>query len=137
MGKERINKFMILSLIKQEGKKTISELANRLNLSRPTIYLHLNTLEKGGFIKRKKDIKKKGSPVTIYLIEKKIEEKKKKEMIEALKFVKANDGLTDEGLRKFKEGNWVNTIPFSQLQFRGLIIQKLFITPKGRKFLKN
>ena len=71
MKKERdtkqstFNKAMILSIIKEKGSKTISELSKELNITRPAVYGHLDTLERHGLISRDKDYSKKGAPVRI------------------------------------------------------------------------
>ena len=137
MKEESTHKTMILNLIRLHGGKTISEISNILNLSRPTTYLHLRTLEDRGYIRREKSPKKKGAPVTIYPVEKKLLEKDKREMLEALQFVKEHNGLDIKDLKNFKDGNWTNTLPFAHLQFRGLITKKTYITPEGERFLKE
>lgn len=64
------HRVKILSLIKEHGPLTLSELSKKLNVSRPTVYLHVDTLEHKGLIIRKKDLKKKGAPVSIHLTSK-------------------------------------------------------------------
>lgn len=77
MGKETretkessYHRAKILSLIKKHGSLTISELSKQLKVTRPTVYLHLETLENRGLIIRLKDTSKKGSPVVIKLTKK-------------------------------------------------------------------
>jgi DNA-binding transcriptional ArsR family regulator len=64
----------ILSLIKKEGRSLkISELASLMEVSRPTIYAHLDTLEKRGLViltKTEKSSKIKGAPVFVSLTDK-------------------------------------------------------------------
>ena len=64
------HRAIILSLIKEQGPKTISELSKYIKVTRPTVYGHLETLERRGLIVREKDSGKKGSPVTIKLTKK-------------------------------------------------------------------
>lgn len=133
MAEEINNKFLILAIIRSEGSKTISELAKRLNVTRPTIYLHLDTLEKQGFIKRSKNKEKKGAPVRISPIEKNIKAKEKKDIFKVLKYIKEHPGLTIEQIK----GSWVSKVPLMQAQLRGLITKKIYLTKEGEKFLKN
>ncbi len=60
-----LHKALILALINEKGTKTISELAKYLDVTRPTIYGHLELLEKRKLIIRSQNKEKKGAPVTI------------------------------------------------------------------------
>jgi len=61
-----LNRALILSYLKYKGEKTKSELAELLEVSRPTIYHHLEVLKRRGLIYSKKpNTEKKGAPVLL------------------------------------------------------------------------
>lgn len=138
-AKERSNlhRNMIIILLKG-SPQTISELAKELNVSRPTIYLHLKVLEKKGLIERSKDITKKGAPVTITLKEKELSELEQKNLVEFLLWLKEQKEVSSESLdiffktqRRYLSNAWV------EAGVNGLIGNKVFITSEGEKFLEE
>ena len=134
MEKENFNKKYIVDLLRFHNKLTISEISKLTKLSRPTIYLHLDSLEKNGFIKRKKDEDKKGAPVSIELIKHSVAQKDKKELIDFLKLIKEHNGITQTELRNLKVPI---TSSLTIATFDGLIDKKIYITEKGIKFLED
>lgn len=60
----------ILSVLKHYGSLTISQLSEYMELSRPALYSHLDSLKRQDLVSLSKDKKKKGAPVTISLTKK-------------------------------------------------------------------
>jgi len=135
MGKkEQINKRMILTVLETNGNVTISKLAKYLGLSRPVIYHHLDTLEKQGYIKRKKNFKKKGAPVTIYLIKSKIKKQEARELKRLLMFLKKNEGISQDDFFLDFDGD---NNSYSIALFSGYINHKICLSSKGEQFLQD
>lgn len=65
--KEIGTKRRIINLLKKKDM-IISEIANKLKLTRPVIYEHLSKLEIEGKIQRTKNKERKGAPVTIKIL---------------------------------------------------------------------
>jgi len=61
------NDLKLLEVLKKEGTLKISNIAKKLELSRPSVYHHLNNLEKRKLIKLFKREDLKGKPVFIRL----------------------------------------------------------------------
>jgi len=88
-----LHKAFILSLLKEKGKMTKSQLAKELNVSRPTIYHHLGILKERDLIKEyEPDSNRKGSPVFVSITE-------KADPLPPLSFVKE----IEEGFEKLKK----------------------------------
>lgn len=134
MEKDNFNRIYIVDLLRCHKKLTISQLSDLTKLSRPTIYLHLEVLEKKGFIKRDKNIKKKGAPVTIQLIENSVAKKEKKDLIKFLNIIKNNPNITQIKLRNMNLGL---SHTYTTATFEGLMDKRLFLTDKGKQFLKQ
>lgn len=127
-----------MNLIETTQGITITELSKRLNVSRPTIYLHLNTLEKKGFIERVKDSAKKGSPVTIIPKQKKIEKSRKTELLEFLNVVeKAKQGVNYSNDLLEKTNVSLSSPIFLEAMMRGFIVHKIHLTKEGELFIKE
>jgi DNA-binding MarR family transcriptional regulator len=135
MDKENLNRNYILSTIQYFGKIKISDISKIVNLSRPSVYSHLNILEKEGLIKRKKDNKKKGAPVFIIPIKDKIDLKRKKEVFNFLKFLEENEGISTLELIKNKKYYESQSYIYSGL--KGYIINKIFLTQAGKEYLNQ
>lgn len=132
MRKDNFNRNYILNLLDTFGSMTISDIAKKVNLSRPSVYSHLEILEKKGLIKRDKNPKKKGSPVTITPINKKISEKDTQELIKLLKKVKNSHGIDMKELREELHNH-----SYLEAGMRGFITKKVFLTKKGEEFLNK
>jgi len=134
MEKENFNKTFIINLLRVNGKMTISQIAKAINTSRPTVYLHLENLEREGFISRTKDPDRKGAPVSIELIQKSIEEKDRQNLIKFLKMIRDSPGLTQQELREKHLAERISDA-YTSATFRGLVDKKIFLTEAGKKFL--
>lgn len=144
MGRvDETTRSRILRLLETTDKDLIiSDIVKYTQLTRPSIYLHLDILEKKGLIKREKDTTKKGAPVKIIPIKSKINSDKKRRMIELLDKIKNKGGeINMHDLESIHEGilNPSTTAGMTHidLRLRGLIGSKLYITQKGKKFLKE
>lgn len=134
MEKENFNRNYILNLLRSHNGLTISQLAKLLRVSRPTIYLHLDILEKEGFVKRSKNPEKKGSPVTIEIVESSVAKRDKKKLTEFLKVVDSDKDLT---LTKLKQMGINDPESYLLATMKGLIDKKIFLTDEGKKFLEE
>jgi len=139
MRKERdgSNRELILGYLGVAGPQTITKLSQVLNVSRPTIYLHLEVLEKKGLIERKKDPKRKGSPVIIYRKESKIKEAKVKAIVSTLKMIQDSKSHDFNDLALKFEGVHFPSSSYFEAKLRGFISQKIYLTDEGKKFLKE
>jgi len=133
--KDSINREYILNLVRIEPL-TISELSKRLNVSRPTIYLHLKVLENKGLIKREKDIKKKGAPVTIFSVEKAVLKKDKEELISFLKIVKLEQPIEFRKLFSKLDNAYLNH-GYLEAGLRGYFDRMIMLNSEGEKILKE
>lgn len=141
-GVDNFNRNMILSFLRARGKLTISELSKLLRVSRPTIYLHLDVLEKKGLIERTKDTKKKGAPVTITPKEKAIEKDNLDQIIQFLKLFEEKEFISLEEIQKIRtQGNKRKSLfldrGYTNAKLFGFIGSQLFLTEEGKKFLKE
>ncbi len=137
MEKDNLNRIWILQSILSKPK-TISELSKELGVSRPTIYLHLEVLEKKGYIKKIKNSKKKGAPVTVHTTPKKVKSFNKQRIIEYLKIVEKNEGKSHIEIIKELKKQGIEYIGIgSTISLQGYTIKKEFLTEKGKNFLKG
>jgi DNA-binding transcriptional ArsR family regulator len=134
MAKDNFNRKYIIDLLKIHKNLTISQIVEITELSRPTIYLHLDILEKEGFIKRDKDDIKKGKPVTISLIQNSVAQKDKKELLEFLKIVREKNPTSTE-LKTM--GLNISPNVLMESSFNDLTEMRFNITNKGKQFLKE
>lgn len=130
------NREFIVSILSTQGSKTISELCRLTNLSRPSVYLHLEILERKGLIKREKDPKKKGAPVTISLIHKDVEkEQVQKEVLKLLEMMK------DKPLRQhelsLEQRKKMTPRALLEAGIHGYFHRPFEITKKGKSFLEK
>jgi len=128
--KDNINRNYILTILETHGPTTISNIVTLLKVSRPAVYNHLEILEKEGLIKRTKDKTKKGGPVTITLLKKEIEKKRKRDVITFLKDLK--DGKEIKEMRDLLKTN-----AYMDATWLGLITKKVYVTERGKKFLEE
>lgn len=135
MEKENLTRTYILNVIRMKPL-TISELAKRFQVSRPTIYLHLAVLEKAGLIRRRKDHKKKGAPVTIFSVEKAVAKKQKGEIITFLKSIEQAQPISLKDLHK-KNPHIISNHAYMQSSLNGFIDKMVHLTPAGVKFLNE
>lgn len=134
--KENTNRQLILNYLGLNGELTISQLSQLLRVSRPTIYLHLDILEKKGFIGRKKNPKKKGAPVTIYRKEKNISAYEKKELVFFLRRLKAKGSMDVKEVFEFsKESNFHSM--YLDATLRKLVSKRISLTKEGDEYLKQ
>ncbi len=139
MRLENRNRIMILNYLELEDKMTITQIAKKLNISRPTVYLHLENLEKRELIKRSKNVKKKGAPVTIELCDKEVSDLRKKNLIKFLKVFELKGEITNDEMHKNFPTSEKGGITPAQIDamIRGFISDKTFLTEKGKKYLQN
>jgi len=122
-----------MNVLRLHKKLTISQISAITKISRPTIYLHLDNLEEKGFIKRNKNLEKKGAPVTISVVENSVVKKEKEEVIKLLEEIKKSK---DNTITNFMNENSYSNA-YANATFEGLIDKKIFLTSKGEKFLKE
>ncbi len=134
------NKAKIISLLEEKEQLTKSQLAKYLDVSRPTIYHHIETLKSQGLIQEEKSQEKqKGSPVYITLSETYFNQKPR--MIKIINFVKKLDaeGLypTRETIIKVMESdhNFDATMTLNIMEVNKYL--GLSVTNQGKKFLKD
>lgn len=135
MRKDNITRNSIISLLGVYGKMTISELAKRLRVSRPTVYLHLEVLEKKGLIKREKDPKKKGAPVTVTPVEKEVSKQNKQDLLEFLQTLQQKGDTDIHDMSKL--GISIISPAYLEASIRGYTSKKIYLTDKGKQFLKE
>lgn len=111
---------------------TISQLVEYIGVARPTVYHYLEALEKEGLIHREQDKTKKGSPVKIIANQKKVDTLTKEQMVEVLKLLEKQDGVTDNELYD-KIG--LSNRGYHQARIQKLLQKKVYITNEGKKFL--
>jgi predicted ArsR family transcriptional regulator len=137
MEKDNLNRRRIMMLLKIRPM-TISQLSKELGVSRPTIYLHLDILEKKGLIKKEKNEKKKGAPVTISCVKEKIEKQEQKELINYLKLIKKIQpvdliGINDDNIQRMiiKGSGHISA------SVRGFLKNMTSLSEEGERFLKD
>jgi len=135
MEKDNENRRNVLSVIDSEPM-TISKLARRLKLSRPTIYLHVDKLKKKGLVGTKKEPKKKGSPVTVFVKDKEVSKYKDERVLNLLRKVKE---IGDVDIFDFfnKSGIKISENSYLDASLRGLISKRIYLTEKGKQLLKQ
>ena len=136
MEKDNLNRQYIMNYLRLHKTLTISQLSKMVSISRPTIYLHLKNLEKKGLVRRTKDPKKKGAPVTIHIIEDSVVKEDKKALLEFLKIIESNEDTTQFSLKEMKLARNM-MMAYAQATFKGLVDKKIFLTEKGKKFLED
>lgn len=135
------NRRIILASLRDD-KLTISQLSKILGVSRPTVYLHLDVLEKSGLIERNKDQKKKGAPVYIKLL------RKSETNSFIIKFLEDLEKAGNTGIKEKKfvlsHNTSINDLSFLDrndalnfVSFSNLVEKRYFITEEGKKFLKE
>lgn len=132
MEKDNFNRSYILNLIEVHEGLTISQLVSLAPVSRPAVYDHLELLEKQGLIKRSKDKKKKGAPVTITAIQKEVEKKDRVELIEFLNKINKDEGVD---MKELKDA--FRSKAYLTAGLRGFTSKKVYLTDKGKEFLKT
>lgn len=60
-----LHRLRILAAL-QDGRQYVSELARQLGLSRPLLYLHLDKLERAGFLRGELELSKDGKAMKYY-----------------------------------------------------------------------
>ncbi len=135
MERENFNRNFILSSLQSVGPMTISEIAMRINISRPAVYAHLEILENKGMIRRSKDIKKKGAPVTIFPVQKEIAKKNRQDVLSFLQKLSEREGIDLKEFRDFFSTN--KDQGYIEAALRGYIIKKIYLTDKGKDFMKK
>lgn len=140
MVRDNSNRIYLLNLLERYGSLNISELSELIGISRPSIYQHLEVLEKQGLIKREKEEEKKGTPVKVYPLIPKFIEKEKEDMLKYLKFIeKEKEVPQKEGwdfIRKEFKSN-IGHPACSGAILLGLVESKTYLTEEGKKFLKE
>lgn len=134
MENENENRILIMNILRNYGSLTISEIVKKTKLSRPTIYLHLDNLEKKRLISRKKDNKKKGAPVTISIIKDSVDKKDKEDLLKFLNEIKKNGFLTTDYI---VEKNFDINGSSSSATLNGFIEKRTYLTKEGLNFLND
>ena len=132
--KENYNRGRIMNILRKYGKLTISQIVSMTKLTRPTIYLHLDVLELGGFINRKKDESKKGAPVTITVNNKYFPERETK-TLQFLKLLKDRGDFISKN--EYKDIGAPFLYGMTNSNFMGYIEEKMVLTKAGEDFLNK
>lgn len=135
MEKDNFNRQMILNMV-EIHPLNISQIAERLRVSRPTVYLHLDVLKKKDLIEIEKDNKKKGAPVTVFIKQKQLHNHNTKKTTDFLRSVSKLGEIDHKEFFEKLGLDFTNPI-YLEAGIRGYISKKIYVTPKGKQFIKD